>query len=214
MGTTNEQLDLPFDFGVTENDRTKGTLKPTNNIHKPLDNTQRLLKSIDWALYEENVLKTVGVAVKKYVEKFLSSPEDKVFQISIWTDPQSGKTAISFETKRHAETHLQEQIAYWRSRGNEQGIRQSELLQYNDNPGDFQYSEFHVILHHELIPLRELDFRYQKHMRAAQVRIKASLANVLKRMAAEGTVEQLPREQNVWIGISSPRDWYDCVQKI
>jgi hypothetical protein len=207
MDNTNKQLDLPFASEVAENSRTKKT-------PKPMDNIQMLLESVDWALYEEDVLRAVKAAIKDYTQKFVSSPEDKVSQISIWTDPQSRKTAISFETRGHAEVQIQEQIAFWRSRGNEQGIRQSELLQYNGNPADFQYSEFYTMLHHELTPLRELDFRYQKHVRAAQICIKASLTNVVKRIISEGIIKPLPREQDVWIGISSPRDWYDCVQKI
>ena len=161
---------------------------------------KQLIESGDWETYEANVLDLLRQAIEQYQRQYA---DEKVYQISIWTDPQVQVSAINFETKKHAE----EQIA-------EQAPSHRNLEGYNDNPADFKRCQFLERKHPEKAAIDELNYFYHTHRQAADARISASLRKVIKRARDENVLAGLPREEVVWIGVNSPRDWYDHVTKI
>ena len=173
---------------------------------------KQLIDSCDWGAYETSVLDLLQQAIGQYRRQYA---DEKVFQISIWTDPQVQASAINFETKKHAEEH----IAKWaqifsRKYDDEKTAARLEAEGYNDNPADFKHCQFLERKHPEIAAISGLDYRYMTHRHTADARISASLRKVVKRARDGNVFAVLPREEVVWIGVSSPRDWYDHVTQI
>ena len=161
---------------------------------------KRLIDSCDWGAYETSVIDLLQQAVEQYHRQHA---DEKVFQVSIWTDPQVQVSAINFETKKHAEEQIAEQAPGYRN-----------ATGYNDNPAGFKYCQFLERKHREIAAIDELNYFYHTHREAADARISASLRKVVKRTREMSILARLPREEVVWIGVNSPRDWYDHVTKI
>ena len=200
----------------------KELMLPLGDLTQPMPASQprkrkpchvkQLIDSCDWEAYEIGVLSLLQQAIKQYQRQYA---DEKVFQISIWTDSQTQASAINFETKKHAEEH----IAKWAQifRGEHDDERTSARLEaegYNDNPANFKYRQFLERKHPEVATIDGLDYRYVAHRHAADARISASPRKVVKRAREENVLAGLPREEAIWIGVSSPRDWYDHVTKI
>lgn len=202
------QLDLPLD------NLSPGKRGETgHSYHVPVE-VWKLLEGLDWHLYEANVFQGLRDAVEEYRRLFEGAEGEGVYQIAIWTDAQAQQTAISFETRLHAEAVIQKSAEYWQNRGDELYAQEIRDLDFNGNPADFRFDRFHVVSHPELIRLQKLDYADRAQSIAADVHIEVALLRVIERVLAEGIMRELPREEAIWIGISSPRDWYDHVRKI
>ncbi len=176
---------------------------------------KQLIDGCDWEAYETSVIEVVQQAIKKYCQLHDAFMAEKVFQISLWTDPQRQTTAVNFETKEHATAHNMKWARIFREKYNdEETAIRLEKEGYNGSPADFEHSEFLKYKHQELEKLDQLEYQYQTHSHAADARISASLRKVVRQIRERDMLAGLPREEEVWIGVNSPRDWYDYVTKI
>src|ERR1043166_1785409 len=176
---------------------------------------QFMVESVDWSVYEIDVYKAMQEAVRKYRRLYASSEiTEMVFQISIWTDGSAGVTAVNFETRRHAEDTIKEWEEIFRAEAWEQVVRDTESSEYEGNPASFKYKEFYKIIHPELALLRSGRGFDADRAKAIDRRIEESLLRVVDRIIESGILKELPSEEEIWIGISSPLDWYDHVRKI
>lgn len=55
---------------------------------------KQLLDGCDWKAYEMSVIEVVQQAIEKYRQLYAASMTEKVFQVSLWTDPQGQTTAV------------------------------------------------------------------------------------------------------------------------
>ena len=205
---SDSQPSLPFD------DLPSPTDPPQDDHWHVGPEVKDLLDGVDWQMYEANVVQSVREAVGKFCRLHNTVGTDKIYQISIWTDAQAGITAVNFETRQHADEFRETWIQQWQEGGRGEWAEEMVRLPYSSSPADFKYKEFLVVRHPELERLMELDYSVAEKSKAANVWIEASLLRVVERIVAEDTLSGLPREDVVWIGISSPRDWYDHVRKI
>lgn len=174
--------------------------------------TQGRLDECDWNLYERTVEVGLVKAVKRY--KSFSAMPDAIFQVSVATDPQRQITGISLETKPDAHAKVRELARWFRTRNEQYVAEELEKAGLNPSPADFRYPNYYTILHRELRSLDRIDYGDEEDKRAAEVWIETSLLRVMDRVKSLGLLASLPREEEVWIGINSPRDWYDHVTKI
>ncbi|GEM_PF-945171 len=196
--------DLPQPAPSRKIDARPQTRKPSR--------VRQAIDACDWDAYEENVFSLLRAAVEDYLRQ---SSGEEVYQISIWTDPQTQVSAVSFETKKHAEEHISKWAQIFRQKyADEETAARLEADGYNNNPADFKHSRLLERKHPELVAIDGLDYRYVTHQHAAGARISASLRKVVKRAREQNALADLPREEIVWIGVNSPRDWYDHVTKI
>ena len=138
----------------------------------------------------------------KYNQLYTEFPDEKVYQVSIWTDPQAQITAVNFETKEHAAEHMKNWPRFLKAKD------------YNGDPADFKHKEFLLGKHPEIESIDDLDYQFKTHRYAADARISTSLRKVVKRILNLKILENLPREDELWVGINSPHDWYDHVIKV
>lgn len=171
--------------------------------------TQEKLDGCDWNLYERTIEAGLIEATKRY--KSASAGPDAVFQISVVTDPQRQITEIAFETKPHAQAKVRELAEWFRTRNEHHLAEKLETAGLNPNPTDFRHPNYYTILHRELRPLDRIDYSDEENKRAAKVWIETSLLKVMDRIRSFDLLAVLPREEEVWIGVNSPRDWYDHV---
>lgn len=159
--------------------------------------TTEVLNSIDWPSFEQRVVEAVEETVERYnlVYSPLPLKPEKIFQISICTDPQVLMTFVAFETKQHA-------------------LELSQVAPWNANPADFKFSELHAVVHLELRPLKALDFSDYDQRRATDERISQALLQSVGRIQERKILDPLPREDTVWLGVSSADDWYDHIRAI
>lgn len=180
-------------------------------MRKP-SRVKQAIDACDWDAYEESVFSLLRVAVEQYLRQ---SSGEKVYQISIWTDPQTQVSAVSFETRKHAEEHISKWAQIFRHKyADEETAVRLEADGYNNNPANFKHSRLLEREHPELAALDGLDYRFVTHRHAADARISASLRKVVRWAREQNALGSLPREEVVWIGVNSPRDWYDHVTKI
>ncbi len=203
---------LPFNALPQPTPPQKLTTRP--QIRKP-SKIKQLIDKGDWKAYEENVLETVRQAIEKYRQLYTDSVTEKVFQVSIWTDPQTQTTAVNFETREHATAHTAKWAQIWREKyQDEETATRLEKEGYNGNPADFKHREFLTHKHPEIEAIDQLNYYYTTHRYAADARISASLRKVVQQIRKQNVLDGLPREEEVWIGVNSPRDWYDHVVKV
>lgn len=202
------QLSLPFDAPIPRSKGHRTLLPPVPSA------AQQLLDGLDWEQYRTTVLETVRQAVEDYRQRYANQKNERVFQISLWTDPQAQITAINFETKEHAGEFVREWATFWREKGEPLHAEKIERRGYTNNPASFKYQQFRTVRHPELAGMQEIEFYYAKNMRAALTYIKKNLLLVVQRLRDEDILAPLPREETVWIGVNSARDWYDHVRKI
>ena len=187
-------------------------MPPSQPRKRKPSQVKQLIDSCDWGAYETSVVDLLQQAVGQYQRQHA---DEKVFQISIWTDPQTQSSAINFETKKHAEEHIAKWAQIFRGKYEDEiTAARLEAEGYNNNPADFKFCQFLERKHPEIAATGELDYRYTTHRHAADARISASLRKVVKRVREGNALNGMPREEVVWIGVSSPRDWYDHVTKI
>lgn len=173
---------------------------------------------IDWNQYE---LEVIALVHRANAECLRVAPDKKISQISIWTDVQSRCSAVSFETKAHARSFIESKINYFKKLGKKKGqyieievIREIESRGYNCNPADFEMREAATCLHPSLQPLEEVDFSDMERKWVIEAVVEEALLRVVERLRLGRAFCSLVLEKDVWIGISSPRDWYDHVQKL
>ena len=153
-------------------------------------------------------------AIEKYNGLYSEAASEKVYQVSIWTDPQIQESAINFETKHHAEDHIKKWAAIFRDKYNDEATASRlETEGFNSSPADFKHTVFFTQNHPEIAELNKLDFQYTTHSHAAEAHISAALRKAVKQIKHSKMLNQLPREQVVYIGTNSPRDWYDHISK-
>ena len=190
---------------------------PTRKVHTVhfLDidpETQERLDACDWDLYESTIATGLVKAGKRYAGS--SVRPDVIFQVSIVTDPQRQITQISLETKPHAEAKIREMVRGFRMRGEQYAAEKVELAGLNPSPAEFRHPDYYTILHRELKPLSRIDYSDDENKKAAEVWTETSLLMVIERVRSLNLLAELPREEVVWVGVNSPRDWYDHVTKI
>ena len=190
---------------------------PTRKVHTVhfLDidpETQERLDACDWDLYESTIATGLVKAGKRYAGS--SVRPNVIFQVSIVTDPQRQITQISLETKPHAEAKIREMVRGFRMRGEQYAAEKVELAGLNPSPAEFRHPDYYTILHRELKPLSRIDYSDDENKKAAEVWTETSLLMVIERVRSLNLLAELPREEVVWIGVNSPRDWYDHVTKI
>ena len=173
--------------------------------------TQRALDGCDWKAYEKNVIAGLLETVKRYNN---ASHGEKVFQVSIVTDPQRQKTEISLETKAHARQYIERSAEWFRERSLSAEAEKLEIAGYDTNPAEFLHPAYYTILHRELRPLDGLDYSDNEARRAAEVWVEIALLEVVERVKSLNLLATLPQEAGVWIGISSPQDQYDHVTAV
>lgn len=169
----------------------------------------QVLDAIPWDRYEEEVYLAVDDAIRHYVRGTKGSRKDPVTQVSVWTAPQHRLTAVGFETLNHA---ISQGGAFVNRPGPGQTPR-VELVTYQQ-PADFEFREYHCVYHPALLGLMRLNFNDGRQARGAMERVEKRLLRVRDRVIHEGMVDQLPKSAVLWIGINSPRDWYDHVLEL
>jgi len=164
---------------------------------------------IDWKLYEQQVLSLLEEAIEAYVSEH--GEEALVFQISIWTDPQMFVSAVNFETRDHGLQENEKGIKYFEQHGRAALAEQLRAQGYNDNPADFLYPEFRTTEHTFLCDAGEAG-----HLTAdvADPIIEATLMSIVDSSEFKNLIKRLPREPQIWVGISSPVHWYDHVRRV
>ena len=166
---------------------------------------------IDWKLYEQQVLSLFEEAVEAYISEHSDREESRVFQISIWTDPQMFVSAVNFETLKHGLQENEKGIKYFEQHGRSALAEQLRAQGYNDNPADFLYPEFRTTEHTFLCDAGEVG---QLNADAADPIIEATLMRIVDSSPFQDLIRRLPREPEVWVGISSPAHWYDHVRRV
>jgi len=166
---------------------------------------------IDWQLYEQQVLSLFDEAVDAYVAEHGGREDSRIFQISLWTDPQMFVSAVNFETRDHGVEINDKSIKYFEQHGREGLADQLRAQGYNDNPADFLYPEFRTTEHTELCDAAEAG-----HITSdvADPIIESTLLRIVNSAQFKEIARRLPRESQVWVGISSPVHWYDHVRHV
>jgi hypothetical protein len=167
-----------------------------------------ILKKVDWTRYEEEVFLAVEDAVRHYNAGAKGSNLETVSQISLTTSPQTRVTTIGFETLSHAVS-----LGSFVVRRPEDADPQIELTHYV-SPEDFQFREYHAVYHPALLPLAELKLSIPEQEQPALRVIETHLLSVRDHLVLHDVLGRLPRAQTFWIGINSPRDWYDHVLRL
>lgn len=167
--------------------------------------------AIDWQLYEQQVLSLFSDAVESYVLEHGEHEASRVFQISLWTDPQMFVSAVNFETLEHGLQENEKGIKYFEQHGRKALAAQLRDQGYNDNPADFLYPEFRTLEHTALCDAAETGL---VTVEEADPIIEAALLRIVGSPQFRELADRLPREPKVWVGISSPTHWYDHVRCI
>ena len=200
-----------------------------------------ILDAVDWVGYEDEVVELVRQSVAAFNE---AQTGKKISQISIWTDVQGCVSAVSFETRAHAAQAIQSLKDFLEKEIERLGTKnrkpfeslnavlrqqreEAENLEYNTNPANFEFREVRTFEHPGLLLLQESGFlavkderdehviaAWNHNKRAAEACVEISLLRVVERLLEEKVLQPLRMEECVWIGVSSPRDWYDHVRKI
>lgn len=136
-----------------------------------------------------------------------------VYQIGIWTYNQSAYTGICFETKPHAKQFNSEREIRLRQSGLEEMAQRIAQSEYNSSIGDFLYNNFYLYEHPELLPLTQLDRFDDAQNYEAQRKMEDALLEAVREAITTRLFDSLPREEQIWIGISSPHDSYDHIVK-
>ena len=134
-----------------------------------------------------------------------------IYQISIWTYNQSAYTGVSFETKAHAQQFNFDREIRLRRSGLEEMAQKTAQLEYNSSISDFLYSNFYLYEHPELFALTHTNRFDNAQNYEAQRKIEEVLLKVIQEAIAAKLFDALPREDQIWIGISSTRDPYDHI---
>jgi hypothetical protein len=171
------------------------------------------IDNFDWSIYEDEVINAAKQAVDNYCFLFASALEERVYQVALWTDAHTLTTAVSFETKDHAKAFVEKWAQYWRNEGDDEIARELEDQGYTTNPANFKHRQFFSVEHLSLDFIKAGDNLDNDFRRLVEAHMEASLLNVVKTLLAEGMLDKLPQEDGVWIGISSPTDWYSHVIK-
>jgi hypothetical protein len=203
-----------FEKAVRELAKREETRPNSEEVEATKDPAEVVLSQINWTKYEENVLATVQKAIAKYCKRYAKSEDNQIYQVSIWTDPQVAQTSISFETKAHARQELLTKIQFFIKEKLPKEAKQLETLGYNTNPADFRFPCFQTKVHRELDTLTELDYTNATTSTAVDARLETSLSRVAKQIIDAKILDKLPREETIFLGVSSPRDWYDHVVKV
>ena len=179
------------------------------------DSFTKVLENVDWVYYERNVLDAFWTAAYKFARmtRLGECAFEPVFQVGIWTDVCHSYTAINFETKQHAELVKQREEDRFSKRGKTRASAGFQDFPYNTSPADFLYTQFHTMSHTELRPLEDLVRRDLDNRKLAEGLVERSLLRV-RDEAVSVPWRYLPREELVWFGINSPRDWYDHVIEV
>jgi len=137
---------------------------------------------------------------------------EPVYQISIWTDVEAAFSAINFETKEHAQESVNQSVQWWLERGNVEEAQRSSSEPYNGNPQDFKYKRFTEASHPALVAAIGSIELMETIQRALETELAVRLLEVVEKLIVSPEFEKLPKEPTVYIGVSSPDDWYDHIR--
>jgi hypothetical protein len=161
-----------------------------------------------WLRYELDVVTMVQDAIQSYSQEFKNSQTDQILQVSIWTDPQALVSAVSFETVKHAVESIASQAVWCEENG---FYGDAEILrgrEYHLEVAGFKYSEYRTLTHDYLLAHIDAgDFTVED----AESVIETVLLRIVNRAKSERWLAVLPQGHGIWLGTSSPRDWYDHV---
>lgn len=179
-------------------------------------NVEELIADVSWEEYCTRVHCCVLDAFSLYrLASKGPEPPDPMFQVAIWTDIQACVTAVDIETLAHAQEAKAQLQDMLRESGNEDGAREDEARPYNSSPADFLYTEYRTISHPELKTVQHLASPVHPDRRfAIESAIEAHLLTVVSDLNKTKAFHRIPREPRVWVGVSSPRDWYDHVRAV
>jgi len=178
------------------------------------------LARVDWPAFERRVADEVRAAVERFVAEV--KPGVRVSQVAVWVDCQSGYTAMSFETRRNA-YHMTELFIRTCSEDVPEGgreewdgmVRQLRRSPYTGDTASFAYRQYMEFEADELVEIADVvrASNATRRRRWLERRSGESLLGVVRQMAEEGVWDWLPREPDLWIGVSTDRDWYDHVRR-
>lgn len=179
---------------------------------------REIVQSIDWTDFRKRVRSSVLSALSRYSQPELDSGvRPPIFQISICTDAQSLETEISINSLERAQESIRQLISFLRSKKGWAVAAAADvqlLRPYSNNPADFLYPRFEIVEHPELMAIRQVDLRDPSQRAVVEGMIEVHLLDLADRLETEGVFRRIQRETQVWIGISSPRDWYDHVRAV
>ena len=173
------------------------------------------LEEVDWRSYQNNVMAALKEALEKYRALYAGGGVNLISQIALWTAPYQHITAVSFETHVHAQRMIDFQTHYDRSSDPEATDVDDRFLNaFQGNPAAFKYQMFHTFQHLELAALSEFDLNEPELDEALLLKIEANLQVVVEQVQQSQLLRDEPTEDEVWIGVNSPLDWYDDVIKM
>jgi len=169
-----------------------------------MDTIQSRLDGVDWKAYEKSILALTTAGI----EAFTAAGDQKIFQVSIWTDLEARVSAINFETAAHAKEYAE---AYaQRLRDEKMYARADEVLSVmrSANPANFLYKDAAECYHSELEPLRR-HLGSRSRFTWADTYLSGRLLTVRNTIIESGILRKIPHEDPIWFGISSEQSWYD-----
>ena len=173
------------------------------------------LEEVDWRSYQDNVMAALKEALEKYRTLYAGGGVNLISQIALWTAPYQHITAVSFETHVHAQKMIDLDTNYVRGSDPEVDALDGRFLNaFQGNPADFEYQMFHTFQHLELAALSEFDLNEPELDTALLLKIEANLLVVVEQIQQSQMLRDEPTEDEVWIGVNSPLDWYDDVIKM
>lgn len=169
------------------------------------------LTRVDWPAFERRVADEVRAAVERFAAE--AKPGAPVSQVAIWADVRDLHVAVSFETRENARATVDEDAQFCAQHGGGPAAPRRRP-EYNTDIRGFVYHEYATIDVSELAELaEEIDGESNARLRWAERRSGESLFRVVRQLAEEGVWDRLPREPELWIGVSTDRDWYDHVRR-
>jgi hypothetical protein len=171
------------------------------------------LRRIDWESYKRAVFDCVVGTFERYRTPDQNhGPRPPVFQVAIWTDAPARLTGVSIETLTNAQKSKARTIAWDRENGFDEHAEMEELCPFAANPADFQFHSFGSMRHPALVVAGTYDPSSESDKVVLNSAIEIGLRIVVARLDSAGVFRRIPRENQVWVGVSSARDWYDDVR--
>jgi len=167
----------------------------------------------DESLYAIEMSRLLDKAAEKVRTEY---PSIVIYAISIWTDPNAAKSAVSIDTEENSKTRVASQ-RQWNANqlqrlvalGEQETAKLFELGDNarNCNPGDFELSQLVVIDHRSFNQGWEM---------TTQGACWKELAPALKRVQRRAlkVFASFPSHDDSEIAVNSDRDWYDGPVKL
>ena len=167
-------------------------------------------------LIPDNVLSNYRLEILNVLvggaEEYLAKSVVPVYQISIWTDLQSAISCVNFETKENALKTIARSVQFWIGHGNYDEAERLRELVVNGNPADFKYARIFEGKHSSLKTILDAVDINHDIQNELELILEKHLLEMIDVFVKEPVFLELPKEDDVYIGVSSPLDWYDDVR--